>query len=380
MTPRPMEFTPSQDTCLAARWHARLSGVAFCMLSLAAFALCLALALLAPAPAHASGLSFVASCPEDGATRVPAKGQLWVKYDHNIAAVAANAQLAHVTDAKGRELSSKKCKVSLPDFQTEFGLRQYLLIDVKGLKAGATYHIKVDAGVTAKNGDTCDDAVDIEFTTAKKGEKPIELAEPTKTASGSGTGDGSGSGGGSGGSAANSQGDIELVEWSVANRADDEPRPTEMPSTMAHYATLTFSWGIDYYPLGEDTDLSAIHANWEKVSLQTADGTPVEGVRIYSLQANSEDRQGTIYIDLDDGTRLAPLSEYHIVVEPGLTTYSGAHTSTERFEVDFRTNGDLGGGVTVAGVVVGVTVVAVLVAGIAVQVRRRKREQGVRRG
>lgn len=329
------------------------------------------LALAAPACAHAAGLVLDASCPEDGASGVPTSGRLWVRYDHNIAAVADNAKLAHLTDDAGKDVPKSVCKPALPDFQTEFGYRQYLFFDVDGLGAGTTYHLKVDAGVQAKNGSVCEDAVDIAFTTAKKSEKAIELEEPTENEGGSGDG----SGGGDGNGSAFANGDIELVDWVIANSANpDEPRPTEMPSTMAHYAVLTFSKGIDYFPPQEGVDLSHLEENYAKVSLQKLDGTKVEGVKIYSLDSRSEDRHGNIYVDLEE--RLEPLSEYRIVVEPGITTYSGVHTSAERYEISFRTNGDLGGGLTVAHVLVAAVVLVAVCVGIAVQIRRRVREKG----
>ena len=145
-------------------------------------------------PAYADGLTFSSSCPEDGATGVPTEGRLWVQYDHNIASVAENAKLASMTDASGKELPADKCTVTLPDYETQFGLRQYFLFDVKGLDAGATYHMKVAAGVTAKNGSTCNQPVDITFTTAKEGEAPIALAEPAEKEGGTGDGTGDGQG------------------------------------------------------------------------------------------------------------------------------------------------------------------------------------------
>lgn len=353
-------------------------------------AACLLLAALAfAAPAQAAGLALEASCPEGGATGVPTTGRLWVRYDHNIAAVEGNAKLAHLTDAAGKDVPKSVCQPALPDFQTEFGYRQYLFFDVKGLDAGATYHIVLDAGMQAKNGSTCEDAVDITFTTAKEGEEAIKLAAPVEKESGTGDGSGGGNGSGSadagsssasgGSSSASAKGDIELTSWLVANNASpDEPRPTEMPPSMAHYAILMFSKGVDYYPLQEGVDLSHLKANYAKVSVQNADGTKFEGAKVYSLGSNSEERPGNIYIDLEG--RLAPLSEYRIVVEPGITTYSGAYASTQRYEISFCTNGDLGGGLTVAHVLVAGALVIAIGLGIAVQVRHRKQERASARG
>ena len=354
----------------------------------------------APARAFASGLAIQASCPEDGATAIPTSGRLWVRFDHNVAAVAENASRVHLLDASGAQVSEGVCMITLPDADADFGHRQYVFLDVKGLDAGVAYTIHVDGSLAAKNGATLGADADFSFITASVGEQAAALPDPESAAAGSGDGSGGGSDAGSSvgtsdiGDAstisvdATPQGgakvtgstdtlrstDITLVEWYIANSQGSDLRPTVQGTNLAHYAVLGFSRGVDYFPLTSGVDLSLIEANCAKVSLQSADGTPVEGARVYTLQSNREDRQGNIYIDLEGGTRLSPLTEYRIVIEPGLTTWSGGYASTSRYVISFRTDGDLGAGWSVQSAVAVAFCAAAVLVGLAVGLARRRRE------
>ena len=338
-------------------------------------------------PAYADGLAVDASSPADGADLVPTSGRMWVRFDHNVASVEDNARLVHLVDGDGQEVAGERCAVSLPDPEIEFAFRQYVFLDVDGLDAGERYVIRIDAGVQAKNGSTLDEAVEIAFTIAGEGERAVSLVEPEGNAGGNGDGSGGGGGGASGGGsggASSSEGsapvgegsrepDITLTHWTVALKADDSPRQTSMGTNLPHYVVLQFSKGVDYYPLDPEADLSHLDENYAKVRLQARDGTPVESAVVYSLRGNGEDREGCIYIDLEEGARLAPHADYQVVVEPGITTFSRSASSAQRYVIDFRTNGDIGGVWTVSRAVLAAMAGAALLAGVAFGVRRRIR-------
>lgn len=150
--------------------------------------------------AFADGLSVEASAPEDGASKVPTKGEFWVEFDHNVAAVAGNVDCVSLQTASGKKVSSSKWSVELPDEQLEFGLRKHVIIKVKGLDAGKKYRIHLAAGLAAKNGASLGSDTDISFTTAAKGAKAASLAQPEETAAGSGNGNGTGGNSASAGS------------------------------------------------------------------------------------------------------------------------------------------------------------------------------------
>lgn len=324
-------------------------------------------AVCATAFADAGSNELVDSCPEDGATGVPTSGRLWVRYANNIASVESNLELAALLDEGGEEVPEDVCQVSLPDYEVEFGYRQYFFFDVDGLEPGATYTIVIEEGVTARNGYASEEAVEIEFVTAAEGEEPAELEEPEEQARGAGGGQGDGSG-------SSAVSDIELVSWSVAGSSGDDARPTCMDGTMAHYAMLVFSENLSWYSMEEGADLSFLDDNAALVTLEKADGTPVEGVDAYSYYEEASLEEGVIYLDLEGW--LDPLSDYQIVVEPGLTTYDGSAVSTERYVVEFRTDGQLSWGPTVFQVAAVVAVVACVAAGIVAQLVRRRRQRG----
>lgn len=144
--------------------------------------------------AFADGLSVQASAPEDGAADAPTKGEFWIEFDHNVAAVAANADCVTLQTADGKKVPGSKWSVELPDEQLEFGLRKHVIVKVKGLDAGKEYRIHLDAGLASKNGATLGADTDISFATAAKGARAATLAEPQETAAGSGNGNGTGSG------------------------------------------------------------------------------------------------------------------------------------------------------------------------------------------
>lgn len=324
-------------------------------------------AVCATAFAEAGSNELVDSCPEDGATGVPTSGRLWVRYANNIASVESNLELAALLDEDGEEVPEGVCQVSLPDYEIEFGYRQYFFFDVEGLEPGATYAIVIEEGVTARNGYASEEAVEIEFATAAEGEDAVELEEPEEQARGAGGGQGDGSG-------SSAVSDIELVSWSVAGSSGDDARPTCMDGTMAHYAMLAFSENLSWYSMEEGADLSFLDDNAALVTLEKADGTPVEGVDVYSYYEEASLEEGIIYLDLEGW--LDPLSDYQIVVEPGLTTFDGSSVSTERYVVEFRTDGQLSWGPTVFQVAAVVAAAICVAAGFAAQLVRRRRQRG----
>lgn len=151
-----------------------------------------------PLSAYAGSPAVVASSPEAGEEAAPAQGRYWVQFENAVASVEANAGLIVLETADGKAVSKKLYSVSLPDMELEFGYRQYVWIDVDGLKADTAYRIHVLPGVTAKNGMVNPDETFIDFKTALSGKKATALAEPGAVEGGSGNGNGTGGGNASG--------------------------------------------------------------------------------------------------------------------------------------------------------------------------------------
>lgn len=147
-----------------------------------------------PGAALASPPEVVASSPSDGAQAVPCKGRMWLQFENNVAAVSGNEKLIALETADGHEVPPEHFTASLPDTEVEFGFRQYVWVDVKGLEPGADYVIHVKPGVTAKNGAVNDSDTRISFTTAAAGQDAVALADPKQIEGGSGNGDGTGGG------------------------------------------------------------------------------------------------------------------------------------------------------------------------------------------
>lgn len=152
--------------------------------------------------AYADDLTLTQSAVEDGAQNVPVKGELWLEFNHNVAAVEENASCVTLQTGKGKDVSKSCYKVVLPDAEIEFGLRKCVLIRLKGLEHGTKYRIHVDGALAAKNGSSLGSDVDIEFTTVAKGKKAAALADAPQSDAGSGNGNGDG------GSASGSAGDV----------------------------------------------------------------------------------------------------------------------------------------------------------------------------
>ncbi len=161
--------------------------------------------------AFADGLSVQASAPEDGAVDAPTKGEFWIEFDHNVAAVAANVDCVTLQTANGKKVSGSKWSVELPDEQLEFGLRKHVVVTVKGLDVGTKYQIALAGSLASKNGATLGEDTLISFTTAAKGVKAATLAEPQETAAGSGDGTGTGSG------TVSDNGEVSVVGGNAAN-------------------------------------------------------------------------------------------------------------------------------------------------------------------
>ena len=150
--------------------------------------------MLFPGAAFASPPEVVASSPSDGAQAVPCEGRMWLQFENNVAAVSGNERLIALETADGHEVAPEHFAVSLPDTEVEFGFRQYVWIDVKGLEPGTGYVIHVKPGVAAKNGSVNDSDTRISFTTAAAGQDAVALADPKQVEGGSGNGDGTGGG------------------------------------------------------------------------------------------------------------------------------------------------------------------------------------------
>ena len=173
--------------------HAAAFGVALALC-------CLALMLVGAfgtQRAWADGLSILASAPEANESAAPTSGKYWVQFSNNVVSVASNKKHVTLQTADGKAVSSSKYKVVLPDYELEFGYRQYVYLEIKGLEPNTAYRIHIAKGVTAKNlVNTLSDDVDIPFTTAASGTQAATLAEPTAVAGGSGNGGGTGAGAG----------------------------------------------------------------------------------------------------------------------------------------------------------------------------------------
>ena len=152
------------------------------------------LAAIFPSAALASSPEVIASAPDDGAANVPCDGRMWLQFENNVAAVSGNEKLIALETADGHEVPPEHFTASLPDTEVEFGFRQYVWVDVKGLEPGADYVIHVKPGVAAKNGAVSDSETRISFTTAATGQDAVALADPKQVEGGSGNGDGTGGG------------------------------------------------------------------------------------------------------------------------------------------------------------------------------------------
>ena len=180
------------------------------------------LAVLCPGAAFASSPEVIASAPADGAQALPCEGRMWVQFENNVSSAGGNAELVTLETADGGEVSPELYTVSLPDAEVEFGFRQYIWVDVRGLEPDAGYVIHVKPGITAKNGAVSDSDTRIAFTTAAAGQEAVALANPEQVEGGSGNGDGSGGGkGGSDGGAASA--DVGAVRESEGVESGREP-------------------------------------------------------------------------------------------------------------------------------------------------------------
>lgn len=213
----------------------RLAVRAFAFVLLLAVVLVTAWAPQLPA-AYADDLTLMQSAVEDGAQNVPVKGELWLEFNHNVAAVEENASCVTLQTGKGKNVSKSCYKVVLPDVEIEFGLRKCVLVKLKGLEHGAKYRIHVDGALAAKNGASLGSDVDIEFTTVAKGKKAATLADAPQSDAGSGNGNGNG-GGNSGESSADQSagGTITVPDKSMSsqNSVDGESSETVPAAAVA---------------------------------------------------------------------------------------------------------------------------------------------------
>ena len=224
----------------------RLAVRAFALALLFVFALVAAWAPQLPA-AYADDLSLMQSAVEDGAKNVPVKGELWLEFNHNVAAVEENAACVTLQTAKGKSVPKSCYKVVLPDAEIEFGLRKCVLVKLKGLEYSTGYRIHVEGALAAKNGASLGSDVDIEFTTVAKGKKAAALADAPQSDAGSGNGNGDGSGGSASGSSAGSaggagsqsaDGTVTVPDQSMGSQTSADEENTEATPVVAVVAAV----------------------------------------------------------------------------------------------------------------------------------------------
>ncbi|MGI6034059.1 MAG: hypothetical protein ACOX69_11620 [Coriobacteriales bacterium] len=141
-------------------------------------------------------------------------------------------------------------------------------------------------------------------------------------------------------------------------------------STQPHYESWDIAIDTDGYlrNTGGSKDSLAL-SNAAKVSLTYADGTPVEG---YSVRIGSgEGERGVIYIELEQS--LDPLTEYKITISDDLTEKLTHRTLGEDYTTSFTTDAECDNGLTVYQNALIVVTAVMLVVGVVVMVRRRKR-------
>jgi hypothetical protein len=190
------------------------------------------------------------------------------------------------------------------------------------------------------------------------------------------------------GSSAFADGGVQLKNAWDGEGVLEDGRKDESPSSSAYQTgnngedreqafgykfSLQFSKNVAYARGGAPTGF--IEDNIALISLQRADGKPIEAA--YHVRAGgSFDERMLFYIDLYD--RLQPLTDYCIVVEPGITAANGVDVSTERYVVNFRTDASLENGMTLYEVAAIVAFVTFGAAGIVVgcaRFARKRREQ-----
>lgn len=165
-------------------------------------------------------------------------------------------------------------------------------------------------------------------------------------------------------------GGIELVGTQIGNKKNlsGEVHPYANPSFP--YISLGFNKNVSYVREGDDP--SFVEENAKKVSLRRADGEPV-GVEWRVGTSNTFDARYFLEIMVDGW--LDPLTDYEVVVEPGIVAANGIDVSDREYVIPFRTSEECADGLSVyekAGIVL---LTAAVVAGVAAGVVRMRREK-----
>lgn len=134
--------------------------------------------------------------------------------------------------------------------------------------------------------------------------------------------------------------------------------------------SLHFSKNVSYANAGRDD--AFIKQNLSRIKLMTANGEEAEGYHVRAGGTQSE-RQ-TIYIDIDKW--LKPLTEYRIVIEPGIQAANGEDVSTTRYVVKFKTNAQCENGFTVYQNAMIFVIPAILLAGGITAIIRQRVNRG----
>jgi hypothetical protein len=156
---------------------------------------------------------------------------------------------------------------------------------------------------------------------------------------------------------------------------NEEAQAGEQEAFTSWKFALQFSKNVSWARNGEDG--AFVEHNLALISLERADGKPMDAT--YRVRAgNSQDERTVIYIDLL--SRLSPLTDYRIVADAGITAANGEDVSAVRYEINFRTDATLPGGMTVFGVIAIACFAVFIAAGLAIgalRLRRRRKEAAI---
>lgn len=139
----------------------------------------------------------------------------------------------------------------------------------------------------------------------------------------------------------------------------------------AYYLCVKFDKNVSFAREGQDG--SFVQENLAKVHLRTATGADVENS--WTSGAHDMNDRQLVYVWI--GGWLDPLTEYHVVVDPGIQAANGEDVSAEGYAFAFKTDDRLESGWSVFQVACVPVVLGALAAGVGVQAvrvtRRRRR-------
>lgn len=141
----------------------------------------------------------------------------------------------------------------------------------------------------------------------------------------------------------------------------------------AYLLYVQFDKNVSYAQPGADD--AFVDDNLSKVRLTTADGTEVAGS--WTSGAHDHGDRQLIYVHCDEW--LKPLTEYHVVVDAGVTAGNGTDELGKSVEFTFYTDDSLSNGWRIRYIVAVVATVLAVVGGVAVQLVRVAKRKGMLR-